>query len=184
MRGLKARTNFVYPAHQTCVLSAALAASRAASKVSTIVPVDSKRKFDWFTALSRVEPQRVLIDYNDVATVRSGAETCHDYTEVLESVERLARDISDPPRRLSNGELPQTASSMNGTTHWPRHENAALERSTRARNPEESAIANSAPETSNLLAPCSVSRESCEVYFQGLVLLRAVDSRFSSADSL
>lgn len=159
MRGLKARTNFVYPAHQTCILSAALAASRAASGKVGAAEAPG-RKFDWFTALSRSEPQRVLIDYNDVGTVRTssgtGAEPAHDYTEVLESVERLASAISDPPRRSS-------CDPMNGTTtHWP---------SSRPCEPsvEEPAVAtNSAPDTkpSNLLPPpCSASRESCEVYF-------------------
>lgn len=185
MRGLKARTNFVYPAHQTCILSAALVASRAASKVTTSVcegagaaaGAQSGRKFDWFAALSRNEPHRALIDYNDVGTVsRSGAEAHYDYTEVLENVERLASAISDPPRRSrSNGnELPQTpaTSSMNETTtpHCPRHENAALEVSTRSRNPDEPAIANSTAVTSNRQAPCTCSRESLEVVFQGLVL--------------
>ena len=173
MRGLKARTNFVYPAHQTCILSAALAASRSASKVmeSTTTsgsPVDKpgRMKFDWFTALSRTQPQRVLIDYNDVGTVahRSGVDACHDYTEVLESVERLASAISDPPRVKSTNKLPQTASSMNGNTPSLRCDNASSLVSNRTSCADEVTVANSTLSTANLQTTCSVSGASCEVY--------------------
>ncbi|KAG0622889.1 hypothetical protein M758_3G131600 [Ceratodon purpureus] len=171
MRGLKARTNFVYPAHQTCILSAALAASRSASKVmeSTTTsgsPVDKpgRMKFDWFTALSRTQPQRVLIDYNDVGTVahRSGVDACHDYTEVLESVERLASAISDPPRVKSTNKLPQTASSMNGNTPSLRCDNASSLVSNRTSCADEVTVANSTLPTANLQTTCSVSGASCE----------------------
>lgn len=177
MRGLKARTNFVYPAHQTCILSAALTASRA-SKENLAQPAQKQRKFDWFSALSRGELQRVLVNYHDIgAAHQSSVESCHDYTDVLENVERLASAISDPPRSQRVCELPQlippSRNHVEGTgtrdlctngSHWFRGDSASQCSGLVLKDDDNDEIANSTTTKSNLLDSGTVPRHSCEVH--------------------
>lgn len=119
MRGLKARTNFQYPTHQTCLLSAALAASRANEglKGEGFFGTPSKRgrkNLDWNTALLfGGAPKNVDLSMSDsLANGRSFMlgpvidsmmdPSSEPYRDMYESVERLASAISDPRPRQSD----------------------------------------------------------------------------------
>lgn len=135
----------------------------SSSTTSSCFPAEKpgRMKFDWFTALSRAQPQRVLIDYNDVGTVSLHRRGVADYTEALESVERLASAISDPPRQPTK-EFPQPASPMNRSCERSlRCENATSRISNRSVG--EVTVAKSDTPTSNLRSSCSVPGVSCEV---------------------
>jgi hypothetical protein len=92
MRGVKARTNFVYPTHQTCLLSAALAASRASEHL---------KGADGFFKLHPpwIHPAPSPLD----AAMDPASEP---YRHMYESVERLASAISDPIPRHPDDEKP------------------------------------------------------------------------------
>lgn len=196
MRGLKARTNFVYPAHQTCILSAALTASRA-SKENLAQPAQKQRKFDWFSALSRGELQRVLVNYHDIgAAHQSSVESCHDYTDVLENVERLASAISDPPRSQRVCELPQlippSRNHVEGTgtrdlctngSHWFRGDSASQCSGLVLKDDDNDEIANSTTTKSNLLDSGTVPRHSCEVALKGTAVVTRQGKVSHSAES-
>ncbi|XP_024388171.1 uncharacterized protein [Physcomitrium patens] len=180
MRGPKARTNFVYSAHHTCVFSAALAVS-GTSKENLLRSVDSRpRKFDWFSALSRSESQRVFVDYNDIgAAHQPSVKSSLDYTEVLKNIERLASAISDPPRSQRVNGLPQTSSASRNhlqgidskDTSMKRSSWLPLDSASQVSNPtptedEVDKVANSTTPKSNL--SCStVFQPSCEVPWKG-----------------
>lgn len=111
MRGLKARTNFVYNTQQTCLLSAAMAAARAAEQMqsheqhhdiqtfgggATMKP----RKPDWLSALtcSGTQPDKSHLNGHHLNPIDAVIESFSEpYSHVLESVERLASAISDRP---------------------------------------------------------------------------------------
>lgn len=127
MRGVKARTNFVYPTHQTCLLSAAMHAATAASKASSQQiqhhpqqqyleeprsseladhPILSSSKapvVDWHTALTLGVQQpaaKVAKVAGKIDGVTSSPRSRDPYLHAYESVERLANAISDRPRQL------------------------------------------------------------------------------------
>ncbi|KAG0563878.1 hypothetical protein KC19_8G066600 [Ceratodon purpureus] len=122
MRGLKARTNFVYPSHQTCLLSAALAASRAAENTNGEAgffgtPSKQGRKnLDWSAALlfgasaakgglsmseSLINGRNFMLGPVIDSMMDPSSEP---YRDMYESVERLASAISDPKPRQSENE--------------------------------------------------------------------------------
>jgi hypothetical protein len=125
MRGVKARTNFVYPTHQTCLLSAALHAATAASKASSqqihhhhqqqqqledcrspqladrpILSISKPPVVDWHTALTYGVQQPAAKLAGKVDGVTSSPRSRDPYMNAYESVERLANAISDRPRQL------------------------------------------------------------------------------------
>lgn len=198
MRGPKARTNFVYSAHHTCVFSAALAAS-GTSKENLLRSVDSRpRKFDWFSALSRSESQRVFVDYNDIgAAHQPSVKSSLDYTEVLKNIERLASAISDPPRSQRVNGLPQTSSASRNhlqgidskDTSMKRSSWLPLDSASQVSNPtptedEVDKVANSTTPKSNL--SCSTGfQPSCEVSYRVIEVLvfSAWSSRYRMFDT-
>lgn len=114
MRGLKARTNFVYNTQQTCLLSAAMAAARAAEKMQSqeqpqgihtfgggaTAATTKPRKQDWLSALtcSDTQPEKSHLNGHHRNPIDAVIESFSEpYSHVLESVERLASAISDRP---------------------------------------------------------------------------------------
>ncbi|XP_024403581.1 uncharacterized protein [Physcomitrium patens] len=127
MRGLKARTNFVYPTHQTCLLSAALAASRASEQsegdkfFGGLCGAKQSWNLDWNTGLKFGGGLKVPTDTIGRFMLGSPVDTMMDpssepYKHMYESVERLASAISDPRPRHSaseNGDLLKSSSCEN-----------------------------------------------------------------------
>jgi hypothetical protein len=136
MRGLKARTNFPYPTHQTCLLSAALAASRAAGPSSSSsdpgffgAPSKQGRKhLDWNTALllNNNHPSPSMTDSLAIGRnflLGPVADSMLDpssepYRHMCESVERLAHAISDPHPRPSDHHFLPTPPKKPNRQQW------------------------------------------------------------------
>ena len=103
MRGVKARTNFVYPTHQTCLLSAALAASRASEQLKGEgffgkPPSANHPNLPWIHTSGLMAAHASAVD----AAMDPSSEP---YRHMYESVERLASAISDPIPRHPDGDL-------------------------------------------------------------------------------
>ena len=106
MRGVKARTNFVYPTHQTCLLSAALAASRASEQVKGEgffgkPPSSNHSNWPWIQTSGLMATHASAVD----AAMDPSSES---YRHMYESVERLAKAISDPIPRHPDDDLHAT----------------------------------------------------------------------------
>lgn len=111
MRGLKARTNFVYNTQQTCLLSAAMAAARATEQTQSHEQQQDihtfggganlkPRKPDWLSALtcSGTQTEKSHLNGHHLNPIDAVIESFSEpYSHVLESVERLASAISDRP---------------------------------------------------------------------------------------
>ncbi|XP_024401854.1 uncharacterized protein [Physcomitrium patens] len=112
MRGLKARTNFVYPTHQTCLMSAALAASRASGQskgegfFGGVHGGKSGRNLDWSMTLmpdgkndgAALSSRNFMLGSMDTLLDPSSEPA---FRHMYETVERLASAISDPRPRKS-----------------------------------------------------------------------------------
>lgn len=104
MRGVKARTNFVYPTHQTCLLSAALAASRASEQLKgegffgKHQQPAGRPNLPWIQSSGLMSAHASVVD----AAMDPASEP---YRHMYESVERLASAISDPIPRHHDDSL-------------------------------------------------------------------------------
>lgn len=146
MRGVKARTNFTYPTHQTCLLSAALAASRASEQLKgdgffAKPPHLNRPNYPpWINTATNAHNNLALMPHPSAIDPAMDPAS-EPYRHMYESVERLASAISDPIPRHQDSFLKKKMAlgAVNPSRCPPKREQWAVRRDSSAPRCQSSA---------------------------------------------